>query len=108
VCDGRMSGTAYGTVVLHVAPEAAAGGPLGLLRNGDIIILDVEARTLAVDISDSELAKRSLPLETANSFAAPKRGWERLYIDHVQQANLGADLDFLVGKSGSAVPRESH
>ncbi len=108
VCDGRMSGTAYGTVVLHVAPEAAAGGPLGLLRNGDIIILDVDARTLAVDLPDSVLAKRSLPLETANSFAAPKRGWERLYIDHVQQANLGADLDFLVGKSGSAVPRESH
>lgn len=108
VCDGRMSGTAYGTVVLHVAPEAAAGGPLGLLRNGDIIILDVDARTLAVDLSDSVLAERSLPLETANSFAAPKRGWERLYIDHVQQANLGADLDFLVGKSGSAVPRESH
>ena len=108
VCDGRMSGTAYGTVVLHVAPEAAAGGPLGLLRNGDIIILDVDARTLAVDLPDSVLAERSLPLETANSFAAPKRGWERLYIDHVQQANLGADLDFLVGKSGSAVPRESH
>ena len=108
ICDGRMSGTAYGTVVLHVAPEAAAGGPLGLVQNGDMIILDVDARVLSIDISDEELAKRSLPTSTSEAFAAPARGWARLYIDHVQQANLGADLDFLLGNSGSKVPRESH
>jgi dihydroxy-acid dehydratase len=103
-----MSGTAYGTVVLHVAPEAAAGGPLGLIKNGDIIVLDVEARSLSIDISNEELASRTLPESTRGAFAAPERGWERIYVDHVQQANLGADLDFLLGKSGSAVPRESH
>src|SRR5699024_5862931 len=81
ICDGRMSGTAYGTVVLHVAPEAAAGGPLGLVQTGDWIELDV---------------------------AAPTRGWEKLYVEHVQQADTGADLDFLIGSSGSEVLRESH
>jgi dihydroxy-acid dehydratase len=108
ICDGRMSGTAYGTVVLHVAPEAAAGGPLGLVQNGDMIVLDVDARLLSIDVSDEELSKRTLPASTSEAFAAPKRGWERVYIDHVQQANLGADLDFLLGSSGSKVPRESH
>jgi len=108
ICDGRMSGTAYGTVVLHVAPEAAAGGPLGLIKNGDMIILDVEARSISIDISDAELASRVLPASTSEAFAAPARGWERLYIDHVQQAHLGADLDFLLGKSGAPIPRESH
>ncbi len=108
ICDGRMSGTAYGTVILHVAPEAAAGGPLGLIKTGDIIILDVEARKISVDISDEELASRALPASTSDAFASPARGWERVYIDHVQQANLGADLDFLIGKSGAPIPRESH
>ncbi|WOX16478.1 IlvD/Edd family dehydratase [Streptomyces sp. N50] len=108
VCDGRMSGTAYGTVVLHVAPEAAAGGPLGLVRTGDFIILDVAARRLDVDVPDAELARRTPDLATVTGFAAPKRGWERLYVDHVLQADTGADLDFLVGSSGSEVSRESH
>ncbi|MEU8036505.1 IlvD/Edd family dehydratase [Streptosporangium sp. NPDC049078] len=108
ICDGRMSGTAYGTVVLHVAPEAAAGGPLGLVRTGDPIVLDVEARRLDIDIPPEELARR-LPSETMReAFAAPSRGWERLYVDHVMQANRGADLDFLIGSSGHAVARESH
>ncbi|WP_405835808.1 IlvD/Edd family dehydratase [Streptomyces sp. NBC_01518] len=108
VCDGRMSGTAYGTVVLHVAPEAAAGGPLGLVRTGDFITLDVAARRLDVDVPDAELARRTPDLATVTGFAAPKRGWERLYVDHVLQADTGADLDFLVGSSGSEVSRESH
>lgn len=108
ICDGRMSGTAYGTVVLHVAPEAAAGGPLALVRTGDLIVLDVAARRIDVDLSDAELAARSPADATVAGFARPQRGWERLYVDHVQQADTGADLDFLLGKSGSAVSRESH
>ncbi|CAB4674848.1 MAG: dihydroxy-acid dehydratase [Actinobacteria bacterium] len=108
ICDGRMSGTAYGTVVLHVAPEAAAGGPLGLIQTGDIIILDVEARKLSVEISDEDLAKRKPSEAMVKSFANPTRGWENLYIKHVMQADLGVDLDFLVGSSGSQVGRESH
>ncbi len=108
VCDGRMSGTAYGTVVLHVSPEAAAGGPLGLVRNGDMIILDVEARLLAIDISDEELAKRK-PLSAEEAgYARPLRGYEKLYVDHVLQAPQGADFDFLLGSSGAPIPRESH
>lgn len=108
ICDGRMSGTAYGTVVLHVAPEAAAGGPLGLVRTGDWIVLDVAGRRLDVELSDEELAAREPSAAMTAAFAAPTRGWERLYVDHVQQADTGADLDFLVGASGSEVPRESH
>ncbi|MFJ9085525.1 IlvD/Edd family dehydratase [Streptomyces sp. NPDC102384] len=108
VCDGRMSGTAYGTVVLHVAPEAAAGGPLALVRTGDTITLDVAARRIDIDVPDDELARRAPNKTTLEGFAAPHRGWERLYVDHVQQADTGADLDFLVGSSGSAVSRESH
>ena len=108
ICDGRMSGTAYGTVVLHVAPEAAAGGPLGLVENGDYIILDVANRTLTLDVSAEELSLRKPSAATVDGFAAPTRGWERLYVDHVMQANTGADLDFLLGSSGSAVSRESH
>jgi dihydroxy-acid dehydratase len=108
ICDGRMSGTAYGTVVLHVAPEAAAGGPLGRVRTGDVITLDVASRRLEVDVPDEELAARPLSAAAAAAFANPVRGWERLYVDHVQQADTGADLDFLVGRSGSAVARESH
>ncbi len=108
VCDGRMSGTAYGTVVLHVAPEAAAGGPLALVRTGDIVSLDVEARRIDLDVPAGELARRVPNQATLDGFAQPKRGWERLYVDHVQQAHTGADLDFLVGSSGSEVSRESH
>lgn len=108
VCDGRMSGTAYGTVVLHVTPEAAAGGPLALVRTGDVIDLDVEARRLDVDVPDGELARRTPDEATVTGYANPRRGWERLYVDHVQQADTGADLDFLVGSSGSEVSRESH
>ncbi|MFB9883258.1 IlvD/Edd family dehydratase [Planobispora siamensis] len=108
ICDGRMSGTAYGTVVLHVAPEAAAGGPLGLVRTGDVIILDVPGRRLDIDVPAGELAVRRPSPEMTAAFARPARGWQRLYVETVQQANTGADLDFLVGSSGDAVPRESH
>jgi dihydroxy-acid dehydratase len=108
ICDGRMSGTAYGTVVLHVAPEAAAGGPLGLVETGDPIILDVEARRLELDIPQRDLEQRKPSAAMRAGFAAPARGWECLYVDHVMQADRGADLDFLVGSSGHQVSRESH
>ena len=108
ICDGRMSGTAYGTVVLHVAPEAAAGGPLALVQTGDEITLDVPGRTLTLEVSDEELQRRRPNAATLSGFASPTRGWERLYVDHVQQANTGADLDFLVGATGDRVSRESH
>jgi dihydroxy-acid dehydratase len=108
VCDGRMSGTAYGTVVLHVSPEAAAGGPLAKVRTGDIIVLDVAKRRLDVDIPDEELAARSPSVEAQSAYAAPRRGWEKLYVDTVGQANTGADQDFLRGSSGWRVSRESH
>lgn len=108
VCDGRMSGTAYGTVVLHVAPEAAAGGPLARVRTGDVIVLDVNARRLDVDVPPEEWERREPEPATVAAFAAPKRGWERLYVDTVQQADTGADLDFLIGASGDRVARESH
>jgi len=108
ICDGRMSGTAYGTVVLHVAPEAAAGGPLAKVRTGDWIVLDVAARSISVDLDDAALAAREPSAAAAAAYAAPTRGWSRLYLDHVQQADTGADLDFLVGSSGSQVARESH
>jgi dihydroxy-acid dehydratase len=108
ISDARMSGTAYGTVVLHVAPEAAAGGPLALVRDGDPIVLDVPARRLDVDLPSGELRRRE-PSEAARAaYSVPVRGWERLYVDHVQQADQGADLDFLVGSSGDRVSRESH
>ena len=108
VCDGRMSGTAYGTVVLHVAPEAAAGGPLALVRTGDWIVLDVAGRRLDVDVPAAELARREPPEALTAAFATAERGWQRLYIDHVQQADTGADLDFLTGASGWEVARDSH
>ena len=87
ICDGRMSGTAYGTVVLHVAPEAAAGGPLALVQTGDWIELDVANRRLTLDVPADELAARSPSAEAAAAYAKPTRGWERLYIDHVLQAD---------------------
>jgi dihydroxy-acid dehydratase len=108
VCDGRMSGTAYGTVVLHVAPEAAAGGTLALVQTGDYIVLDVPGRRLELDVPADELAQRAVSAATLAAFASPQRGWEKLYVDHVMQADSGVDLDFLVGYSGSEVSRESH
>ena len=108
ICDGRMSGTAFGTVVLHVSPEGALGGPLAKLQEGDLIELNVPARTLNVKISDAELAARTPSAAMVKALASPDRGWERLYIEHVEQAHLGADLDFLRGASGSQTPRESH
>jgi L-arabonate dehydrase len=106
ISDARMSGTAYGTVVLHVAPEAAAGGNLALVENGDMIELDVAKRKLHLDVSERELARRR------KKWKAPKtpmsRGYTRLYVDHVLQADKGADLDFLVGSSGPGVPKDNH
>jgi len=106
ISDARMSGTAYGTVVLHAAPEAAAGGTLALVRDGDMVELNVAKRTLHLHVSAKELARRR------KLWKAPKppmqRGYYKLYVDHVLQANEGADLDFLVGKSGSRVPRDNH
>jgi dihydroxy-acid dehydratase len=105
ISDARMSGTAYGTVVLHVSPEAAAGGTLALVKTGDMIELDVPARRLHLDVSEAELASRRA---SWTGIPAPTRGWYKLYADHVQQAHLGADLDVLVGGSGTKVPRDSH
>ena len=106
ISDARMSGTAYGTVVLHTAPEAAAGGPLALVKTGDRIELDVEKRSLRLLVSDAELASRR------SHWKAPPphshRGWVKLYVDTVQQADKGVDLEFLVGGSGAPVGRESH
>jgi dihydroxy-acid dehydratase len=106
ISDGRMSGTAYGTVVLHTAPEAAKGGPLAVVRNGDMIELDVAARRVHLDISEAELTQRlsewvPLPPQATS-------GYVKLYIDHVMQADTGVDFDVLLGMRGSAVPRESH
>ena len=106
ISDARMSGTAFGTVVLHVAPESAAGGPLSLVEEGDPIVLDVAGRTLTLEVPDEELARRRAawsPPEREHS-----RGYASLYVDHVLQADRGADFDFLVGGSGSEVRRESH
>ena len=106
ISDARMSGTAYGTVVLHISPEAAAGGALALVQNGDAIELDVAQRKLALLVSDAELGKRRAAWKAP---AAPlERGYWKLYFDHVLQAHQGADLDFLVGKSGAFVPRDNH
>jgi dihydroxy-acid dehydratase len=108
ICDGRMSGTAYGTVVLHVTPEAAAGGPLGLVQTGDWISLDVPRRRIDVEVPEEELRQRTPPEALTGALARPRRGWERLYVDTVQGADTGADLDFLVGGSGDVVTRDSH
>jgi dihydroxy-acid dehydratase len=106
ISDARMSGTAYGTVVLHVAPEAAAGGPLAVVQEGDWIELDCAGGRLHLEISDAELEAR-----LADWQAPPKLlsgGYRQLYIDHVMQADQGCDFDFLVGSRGSEVPRHSH
>ena len=106
ISDARMSGTAYGTVVLHSAPEAAAGGTLALVQDGDMIEIDVPKRKLHLDVSDAELARRR------KKWGAPKlmadRGYVKIYVDHVNQADEGVDLDFLVGGSGTPLLRESH
>jgi dihydroxy-acid dehydratase len=106
ISDGRMSGTGFGTVVLHVSPESAAGGPLNWVQNGDYIALDVENRTINWEVSEEELTARKL----AQPFEKPKtiRGYVGLFIDHVEQADQGADFDFLKGGSGSIVTRDSH
>lgn len=106
ISDARMSGTAYGTVVLHAAPEAATGGTLALVQDGDTIELDVAARRLHLDVPEDELARRRTTW-TAPPTRAP-RGYARLFYDHVMQADRGVDFDFLVGGSGADVPRESH
>jgi L-arabonate dehydrase len=106
ISDARMSGTAFGTVVLHTAPEAAVGGPLALVRDGDFIELDVAGRRLHLDVDDAELARRKA--EWTAPVPDMTRGYQGLYVERVMQADTGADLDFLVGGSGHAVPRESH
>jgi L-arabonate dehydrase len=106
ISDGRMSGTAYGTVVLHVSPESAVGGTLALVRDGDWIELDVEGRRLHLDVSEAELERRRAGFTPRAAVA--DRGYVQLYIRHVQQADKGADLDFLTGGSGSEVSRDSH
>ncbi|MAU71222.1 MAG: dihydroxy-acid dehydratase [Pseudozobellia sp.] len=106
ISDGRMSGTAGGTVILHVSPESTIGGNLAFVENGDLIELDVEARSLNLMISEQEFAKRRSEWKVPESLA--KRGYVKLYVDHVEQAHKGADFDFLVGGSGSKVERDSH
>jgi L-arabonate dehydrase len=106
ISDGRMSGTAAGTVILHVSPESSIGGTLALVQNGDMIELDVENRKLHLDISEEELQKRKKAWKQPE--AAASRGYVKFYIDHVQQAHLGADLDLLQGGSGSEVTRDLH
>jgi len=106
ISDARMSGTAYGTVVLHAAPEAAAGGPLARVRTGDPILLDVPNRRLEVEVPD--LDSRPVAEAAAQAFATPTRGWQRMYVDHVLQADEGADLDFLRGATTTSPTRESH
>jgi len=108
VCDGRMSGTAYGTVVLHVAPEGAAGGPLSKVRDGDPIVPTSRPGGIDVDLPAAEFAAREPAPAMVAALARPTRGWEKLYVDTVRGAETGADLDFLIGGSGDRVPRDSH
>ena len=106
ISDGRMSGTGFGTVVLHVSPEAADGGNLALVQNGDYISLDVPNRTLNLEVSDEVLSERRKSWQPIDMNIT--RGYVSMYIKHVEQAHLGADMDFLKGKSGSVVKRDSH
>ena len=105
ISDGRMSGTGYGTVVLHIAPESAIGGTLGIVENGDIITLDIENRLLSVSLSDEEIKARKMRRQV---LPYCPRGYVHLYQHHVEQAHLGADFDFLKGGSGSEVTKDSH
>jgi dihydroxy-acid dehydratase len=107
ISDGRMSGTGFGTVVLHVAPESAVGGPLALVRTGDRIRLDVPARSLMVDLSDEEFRLRGKDW-SAPRYPEDTSGYRWLFREHVLQADEGADFDFLTGRRGSSVPRDSH
>ncbi|MFM2145443.1 MAG: hypothetical protein RL732_279, partial [Bacteroidota bacterium] len=106
ISDGRMSGTGFGTVVLHVSPEAAAGGTLNIVQEGDLITLDVQKRQLHLHVSDEEIARRKAARPV--SISVVDRGYVHLYQNHVEQADKGADLDFLKGGSGSAVTKDSH
>ena len=106
ISDGRMSGTGFGTVILHASPEAALGGNFALVQNGDTITIDVPERTLTLNVSDAELKKRKQNWKSRVKFS--ERGYVHLYQTHVEQAHLGADLDFLKGGSGSEVTRDSH
>lgn len=106
ISDARMSGTAYGTVVLHTSPEAAAGGPLAVVQTGDMIEIDVDARRLHLDISDAELAARLA--DWVSNIDTPKSGYAHLFVTHVEGADTGADFDFLKGCRGNEVPRDSH
>jgi dihydroxy-acid dehydratase len=106
ISDARMSGTAYGAVVLHISPESAVGGTLALVKDGDMITLDVEQRRLELEVPEAELARRRAAWTPPASHAT--RGWVKLYEEHVMQAHQGCDLDFLTGKSGAAVPRPAH
>ncbi len=106
ISDARMSGTAYGTVVLHTAPEAAIGGTLALVRDGDMVELDVPRRRLHLDVPAAELERRRAEWKAPEP--AMLTGYQKLYVDHVMQADRGCDLDFLVGMRGAAIPRESH
>ncbi|MEE3624806.1 IlvD/Edd family dehydratase [Nitrospirillum sp. BR 11752] len=108
ISDARMSGTAFGTVVLHVAPESTAGGPLALVRTGDEIELNGPGRSLSLLVDEAELARRRADLAAQPAAPIPARGYYRLHVEHVMQADKGCDLDFLVGASGDRVTRESH
>lgn len=108
ISDARMSGTAFGTVILHVTPESEAGGPLAIVKTGDEIVLDGPGRKLSLLLSDSDIAARLAEWRKMRPSQRYKRGYYQLYVDHVLQADKGCDLDFLVGSSGSTVVRESH
>src|SRR5690349_14343196 len=103
ISDARMSGTAYGTVVLHVAPESAVGGPLALVRDGDTILLDVNARILRLEVDDREIARQRAAWEPTTPLLSAG-GYQRLYVENVLQADKGCDFGFLVGSRGAAVP----
>jgi dihydroxy-acid dehydratase len=106
ISDGRMSGTGFGTVVLHASPEAACGGNFSVVQTGDLITLNVPERTLHIHVSDDELEQRKQQWQPPEPVA--ERGYVGLYVQHVEQAHLGADMDFLRGASGSAVSKDSH
>lgn len=105
ISDARMSGTAYGTVLLHTAPESAVGGPLALVQEGDLIEINVAKRLVHLHVPEEELEKRR---EKLQPLGLPDRGYARIYVNHVEQADTGCDFDFLIGSSGAPVPPESH